>query len=50
MEEIRQQEYLCNIPPARPQQTHQENEEAEEFKTDYSNPGFKNSLTVIVLK
>ena len=35
MEEIRQQEYLCNIPPARPQQTHQENEDAEEFKTAF---------------
>ena len=31
MEEIRQQEYLCNIPQAKPQQTHQENEDAEDL-------------------
>jgi len=32
MEEIRQQEYFPNIPPAKPQQTHQENEDAEDLQ------------------
>jgi site-specific recombinase XerD len=30
MEEIREQEYVSNIPPSKPQQTHQKNEEVEE--------------------
>ena len=30
MEEIRQKEYFSNIPPAKPQQTHQKNEDVEE--------------------
>jgi len=30
MEEIREQEYISNIPPAKPQQTHQKNEDVEE--------------------
>jgi len=30
MEEIRQQEYVSNIPPSKPQQTHQKNEDVEE--------------------
>jgi site-specific recombinase XerD len=32
MEEIRQQEYVSNIPPLKPQQTHQKDEGAEEFE------------------
>ena len=35
MEGIRQDEYFCNIPPARPKQTHQGNEDAKEFKTAF---------------
>ena len=30
MEEIREQEYISNIPPSKPQQTHQKNEDVEE--------------------
>ena len=33
MEEIRQQEYVSNIPPSKPQQTHQKDEGAEEFES-----------------
>jgi len=31
IKEIKQQKYFCNITPAKPQQTHRENEDAEDL-------------------